>query len=295
MKISSSWEEELEESNYHVRLYCVGREEEVHLMSKEASLVHDAKTASSLDSVEEASSSLQCSFSDSLSLLPLSTPLPGEAVGVRGAAKHYMLVFAPDLFLPSLDEVTSQLDALVPSKLRPLPHSLMVPGQPCAAVFSEDSRLYRALVLSTPEQGQVEISYVDYGNSEDKAVEELLTLPPELANPGPATVEVPLARQVDREVDEVEKEVVGPAQLWLEETSGRGRVAKVYKEGRELLVKRVRLEQVPGCLEPDIPLGEKLLVDLSYVENVNKVWVTRQADQPNIAKVLFFAMIIDDH
>ena len=64
--MSSSWEDELEESNYHVRLYCVGREEEVHLMSKEASLVHDAKTASSLDSVEEASSSLQCSFSDSL-------------------------------------------------------------------------------------------------------------------------------------------------------------------------------------------------------------------------------------
>ena len=239
------------------------------------------------NTTEEASSSRLCSFSDSLSLLPLSTPLPGEAVCVRGSPKHHVLVFSPDLFLPSLDEVTSQLDALVPSKLSPLPLSLMVPGQLCAAVFSEDSKLYRASVVSAPDHGQVEISFVDYGNSEGKAVEEVLTLPPELSHPGPATVEVALARQLDRQSDEVEEEVVGSAQLWLEKISGRGIVGKVYKEGRELLVKRVRLEQVPGCLEPDIPQGEKLLVELSYVEDVNKIWVTRQADRFNIDQVLF--------
>ena len=277
MDIQSDWEVELEKSNYHVRLLCVGREGDLYLMSRS----EEASNA-----IEEVESSSPCSFSDSLSMLPLLTPLPGEAVGVRGTPKHYVLVFSPDLFLPSLDEVTLQLDALDHSKLSPLPSSLMVPGQPCAAVFSMDSRLYRALIVSAPENGQVEISFVDFGNSEGKAVEEVLTLPPELFNPGPATVEVALARQVDREAGYVEEEVVGPAQLWLEEISGRGIVGKVYKEGRELLVKRVRLEQVPGCLEPDIPQGEKLLVQLSYVEDVHKVWVTRQADQDNINKVL---------
>ena len=257
-------------------------------MSKEeSSLDEGSKGESKEDLVEVEESSIPRSFSDSLSLLPLCTPLPGEAVYVRGSPKHHLLVFSPDLFLASLDEVTAQLKALVPSKLSPLPLSHMLPGQPCAAVFSEDSTLYRALVVSAPEHGQVKVSFVDFGNSEVKAVEEVLTLPPELTKTGPATVEVALARQVDREVAEVEQEVIGTAELWLEERSERGLVGKVYKEGRELLVRRVRLEEVPGCLEPDIPLGERLLVNLSYVEDVNKVWVTREADQTNIDKVLF--------
>ena len=257
-------------------------------MSKEeASLDEGSKSESNQDLVEVEATSLPRSFRDSLALLPLSTPLPGEAVGVKGSPMHHVLVFTPDLLLPGLHEVKAELEALAPSKLSPLPLSHMTPGQPCAAVFSEDSRLYRALVESTPEHGQVKVSFVDYGNSEEKAVEEVLTLPPELAKPEPATVEVALARQVDREVAEVEKEVSGTAELLLEETSARGRVGKVYKEGRELLVRRVRLEEVPGCLEPDIPLGERLLVNLSYVEDVNKVWVTREADQTNIDKVLF--------
>merc|ERR1719209_1312447 len=96
--------------------------------------------------------------------------------------------------------------------LSPLPLSCMMPGQPCAAVFSEDSRLYRGLVVSAPEQGQVVVSFVDFGNSEEKAVEEVLTLPPELVNPGPVTVEMALARQVDREVDEIEGAVSAPLQ-----------------------------------------------------------------------------------
>lgn len=281
----SNWENELEESNYYVRLFCKGREGDLHLMSKEgASLDLSGKKA-------EEALSLASSFSDSLSLLPLSTPLPGEAVGVRGSPKHHVLVFAPDLFIPSLEKVTAQLDTLDPSTLSALPLSRMVPGQPCAAVFSEDSRLYRALIVSTPKQGQVGVSFVDFGNSEDKAVEEVLALPPELVNPGPATVEVALARLVDREVDEVEDEVVGTAELWLEEMPGRGRVGKIYKEGRELMVKRVRLEEVSGGLQRDVPLGEELLVNLSYVEDVNKVWVTRQADQPNIDKVSFILLV----
>ena len=288
MEVPSNWEDELEESNYCVKLFCVGREGDLHLMSREeASLDEGSKSASNQDLVEVEASSLPRSFRDSLSLLPLSTPLPGEAVGVKGSPMHHMLVFTPDLFLPNFNEVAAELEALVPSELSPLPLSHMMPGQPCAAVYSEDSRLYRALVISVPEHGQVKVSFVDYGNSEEKAVEEVLTLPPKLAKPGPATVEVALARQVDREVGEVEEEVSGTAELLLEETSERGRVGKVYKEGRELLVRRVRLEEVPGCLEPDIPLGERLLVNLSYVEDVNKVWVTREADQTNIDKVLF--------
>ena len=254
------------------------------MSTEEIGVDQGAKRASTFD--EEALSPA-LTFSDSLAQLPLQTPLPGEAVAVKGTPKHHVLVFTPDIFLPSLDEVAAQLDALVPSTLSPLPLSRMVPGHPCASVFSEDFRLYRALVESTPEHGRVKVSFVDYGNSEEKAVEEVLTLPPDLVNPGAATVEVALLRQVAREAEDVEEEVVGTAELCLEEVPGRGMVGKVFKEGRELLVRRVRLEEVPGCLEPDIPQGERLLVNLSFVEDVNKVWVTRQADRANIDKVLF--------
>ena len=76
----------------------------------------------------------------------------------------------------------------------------------------------------------------------------MLALPHELFKPGPATVEVALAQKVDREMGEIEEEVSGTTELLLEEMSGRGRVRKVYKEGRELLVRRVRLEEVHELL-----------------------------------------------
>ena len=141
------------------------------------------------------------------------------------------------------------------------------------------------LVSSTPFKDQVEVSFVDYGNCEVKAIDEVLTLPPDLLSTAPAIVEVPLCRQLAREAEEVQEELLGSAELVLIEIPGRGTEGKVYKEGRELLVKRVRLEDVPACLGPDMPVGERLRVNLSFVKNVRKVWLTRHTDQTNKDKV----------
>ena len=241
---------------------------------------------------EERQQLIGCSYIDGLSKLPLSSPLPGEVIGVEGPQKEQVLIFAPDLFIPSLEEVTTKLKATDCSSLSPLPPSHLMKGQPCAAIFSEDSTLYRAMVSSTPSKDQVEVSFVDYGNSEVKAIDEVLTLPPELLSTAPAIVEVPLCRQLAREAEEVEEELLGSAELVLIEIPGRGIIGKVYKEGRELLVKRVRLEDVPGCLSPDMPVGERLRVNLSFVENVRKVWLTRHTDQANKDKVANFLFVV---
>ena len=129
---------------------------------------------------EERQQIIGCSYIDGLSELPLSSPLPGEVIGVEGPQKEQVLIFAPDLFIPSLEEVTTKLKATDCSSLSPLPLSHLMKGQPCAAIFSEDSTLYRAMVSSTPFKDQVEVSFVDYGNSEVKAIDEVLTLPAEL-------------------------------------------------------------------------------------------------------------------
>ena len=91
----------------------------------------------------------------------------------------------------------------------------------------------------------------------------------------------------------VEEELLGSAELVLIEIPGRGTEGKVYKEGRELLVKRVRLEDVPGCLGPDMSVGERLRVNLSFVENVRKVWLTRHTDQANKDKVANFSFVVN--
>ena len=90
----------------------------------------------------------------------------------------------------------------------------------------------------------------------------------------------------------MEEELLGSAELVLIEIPGRGTEGKVYKEGRELLVKRVRLEDVPGRLGADMPVGERLRVNLSFVENVRKVWLTRHTDQANKDKVANFLFVV---
>ena len=54
-------------------------------------------------------------------------------------------------------------------------------GMPCAAKFSEDNMWYRATVL-TPSQSDVEVQFVDYGNTETVAIGKLKILKPEYMN-----------------------------------------------------------------------------------------------------------------
>lgn len=165
--------------------------------------------------------------------LPLATLLPGEAVAVTSAPPHLAVLFSPALLLPGLEEVEARLAALAPIDLPPLPAGRMVPGASCLAVYAEDGQLYRGRVAKV-NGNYITIHYEDYGNSETKSPDEVLELPAELATPGPATVEVLLARQ-EGEAELLEEELGGELELKLEEAAGGGRVARFFRGGLELL------------------------------------------------------------
>ena len=126
--------------------------------------------------------------------LPLATLLPVEAVVVTGAPPHLAVLFSPALLLPGLEQVKARLAALAPTDLPPLPAGQIVPGAACLAVYTEDGQLYRGRVAGV-NGNNVTIRYEDYGNSETKSAGEGLELPAGLGTPGPATVELLLARQ----------------------------------------------------------------------------------------------------
>ena len=114
--------------------------------------------------------------------------------------KSPSILFSPDLLLNNMTIIEGKLETLEPSSLTPLPTSLFVPGQPCLSRFSGDGVLYRASVYSPPQDDLVEVMYVDYGNSEKKAITDVMCLPDELADLGPATIKVNLARPLKRQV-----------------------------------------------------------------------------------------------
>jgi hypothetical protein len=120
--------------------------------------------------------------------------LPGEAVGVTGAPPHLAVLFSPALLLPGLEQVEARLAAPAPTDLPHLRAGRIVPGAACLAVYAEDGQLYRGRVAGV-DGNSVTIRYEDYGNSETKSAGEGLELPAVLATPGPATVELLLARQ----------------------------------------------------------------------------------------------------
>jgi hypothetical protein len=222
-------------------------------------------------------------LADSVASLPLATLLPGEVVGVTGAPPRLAVLFTPALLLSGLDQVEARLAALAPVDLPLLPAAHIVPGAPCLAVYAEDGQLYRGRV-AVVDGDSVTIHYEDYGNSETKSPGEVLELPAGLGSPGPATVEVPLARQ------EVEARLLeGEMELKLEEAAGGGRVARLYRGGLELLVKLEAVleadEEPADCPEPAVLRGERLGVTLAAVDSVRKVWVTLTSAQPAVDRV----------
>ena len=123
---------------------------------------------------------------NSLALLPLRTPLPGELIHLS----RDKVVFSPTSLQLDLEELEEQLASL-PAALPPLP--FVVVGQLCLGRFREDCAWYRARVDEVRQDGVVAVTYFDYGNSEDTRMEELAEVPEHLARPGPATVEVELS------------------------------------------------------------------------------------------------------
>jgi len=264
------WVEELEKSNYAVNLHCISLEQDIL-----------ANVVYVMVLVKE--------FSDSLNSLPLKKALPGEVVGVYDNGRSPSILFSPDMLLNNMTIIEEKLKALEPSSLTPLPTSLFVPGQPCLSRFSGDGVLYRASVCAAPQDDLVEVMYVDYGNSEKKATIDVMCLPDELADLGPATIKVNLARPLKRQVPPGSRR-----KLKLEmEHDGEIR-GKLLRSGGDLAsvqeVEEEENEESEDLIEEEIELKEshpKLIEDeievqLTYVEDVRNIWVSKVED---IAKV----------
>lgn len=53
-----------------------------------------------------------------------------------------------------------------------------LPGMPCAAQYTVDKRWYRAKIIALPGNRMVEVFYVDYGNQELMAWDQIRKLKP---------------------------------------------------------------------------------------------------------------------
>jgi hypothetical protein len=135
------WEEELQQSDYMVKLKCLAYYEGTFLMTK------DLKQSNSL---------------------PIQEDIPGAITEIGHDKKTVW--FFPSSLQQNLDTLMDQLELLGVS-LTPLPVSHMFAGQLCATTFSEDGALYRAKITLVKDQ-LLTVAFIDYGNSEDKAVAE---------------------------------------------------------------------------------------------------------------------------
>ena len=54
---------------------------------------------------------------------------------------------------------------------------VLLSGSPCAVKYSQDGQWYRGKVIRPPQQGQVEVQFVDYGNDDSQSTQNLLPIP----------------------------------------------------------------------------------------------------------------------
>ena len=54
---------------------------------------------------------------------------------------------------------------------------VLLSGSPCAVKYSQDDQWYRGKVIRIPQQGQVEVQFVDYGNDDSLSLQTLLPMP----------------------------------------------------------------------------------------------------------------------
>ena len=160
-----------------------------------------------------------------------SSPIPvGEKVGPVTVGS----VELTDRVWICLDDACNHLmDQLetAQNSLRRLDSSEVDVGLVAATIFSEDGALYRAEVLKImPCEEEVEVRYVDYGNTEKVRRDSLFKLPPSLETAAKLAVAVKL--------EGVDAKVVGNSE------KNRAKIAK--KLGKEGLM--VKLTEVGGSL-----------------------------------------------
>merc|ERR1719318_1719897 len=229
-----SWTKKLEQCEYMAKLKCVAMYKDMYMMTE---------TMSS-------------------PLLPTQEDIPGTVTHV--CEDRSSLWFCPTTSQSALDFIMDKLDQ-VSNNLTPLPVSHVFPGQLCAAMFTADGGMYRAMVIEMGEQ-TVSVFYIDYGDRELKDKAELWMLPEELLAMPPAVVKVDTGGKtvtIEQEDKLVGEEVV----LRMVEDDGRT-IAKFFIGSKEISF-------LSGIVQVEsLPLGIKIGVILGHVETVREVWVT---------------------
>jgi len=228
------WEEELQMTDYMVKLRCVAVYDNVFLMKKNVNQVD----------------------------LPLSENIPCELAEI--SSDHKSAWFHPESLQDSLDSLMDQLDTLA-STLSPMSASDVFPGQRCGAKFSEDEVMYRAKVISVKDD-MIEVIYIDYGNSESRSLSDLFALPNEILYQNPHVVKL--------ELDGCEKfSLESVKDVKLSDVNGRI-LAQIDAEIVEDSEVKDDIQQKVNIKEEKLPMSLKIPVSVGHVESVSKVWVT---------------------
>ena len=104
--------------------------------------------------------------------LPYQENIPGTVTHI--SLDRQSLWFYPTRFQSDLDSLMDKMDKFSMS-LIPLSISQILPGQMCAAGFSEDNKMYRAKITQLVDR-TVEVIFIDNGNNEIKKIYELYKL-----------------------------------------------------------------------------------------------------------------------
>ena len=226
------WEDELQTTDYKAKLKCVAVYDGVHFMSRKLGLD-----------------------------LCMNEEYSGEVMQVSQGKSAW---FFPSSFQASLDAMMDQLD-LQASSLTHLSITDVFIGQLCGARFSEDEGMYRAEIISVGEN-VVEVLFIDYGNTEEKSMQDLFLLPKTVLAPCPHIVKVKL--------EDCEK-LVSKCGVVIKMQESEGEIiASLVDEREEAEIKDEGVLKQKDCLEEELPVNVRIPVIVGHVETVDKVWVT---------------------
>ena len=241
------WEDELQTTDYKAKLKCVAVYDGVHFMSRKLGLD-----------------------------LCMNEEYSGEVMQVSQGKSAW---FFPSSFQASLDAMMDQLD-LQASSLTHLSITDVFIGQLCGARFSEDEGMYRAEIISVGEN-VVEVLFIDYGNTEEKSMQDLFLLPKTVLAPCPHIVKVKL--------EDCEK-LVSKCGVVIKMQESEGEIiASLVDEREEAEIKDEGVLKQKD--EENSEAGAKydlvrIPVDVTYVDSVESVWAIKMSDKPALEEMM---------
>ena len=157
-------------------------------------------------------------------------------------------------------------------------------GDVCCAQFTEDNVWYRARVISVSEESDdIEVFFMDYGNSEITKIERLRPISDDLNIEDAFAVECGLdGVQISPETTKQFEELLAEQELhvlFMEDSH----IVKVYFEKRDVMIKLVAKEQSRSIIvtseiesnedENDVLLAKCKTAFLTHIENVHKFYL----------------------